>query len=248
MVLGRDVAGAEALLRQHVAPDAEVTGLTRASLLAVYAELRLVQGAASEAFSIAEQLIVWAKSFQGGVPARLEHLSGGCLAALGQGEAAEGSLRNALGSALATHNRPRLWQVHLSLGRLLQSQARRREAGNEYAAARAMLAELTSTLPDGPVRQHFAARVAKQLPAARAPSAARLARETHDGLTMRERDVAALIGLGLTNADIAESLVISERTVESHTGRIYDKLGCTTRSQVTAWAITRGLSAPVTDL
>ena len=128
-------------------------------------------------------------------------------------------------SALATNNRPRLWQVHLSLGRLLQSQARRREAGNEYAAARAVVAELTATLPDGPTRQHFAARVAKQLPAARTPSAARVARETHDGLTMRERDVAALIGRGLTNAEIAERLVISERTVESHTAHIYRQAG-----------------------
>ena len=71
-----------------------MNGLTRASLLAVYAELRLAQGAASEARSIAERLIVWAESFQGGVPARLEHLRGECLAALGQGEAAEGSLRS----------------------------------------------------------------------------------------------------------------------------------------------------------
>ena len=65
---------------------------------------------------------------------------------------------------------------------------------------------------------------------------------------MRERDVAALIGRALTNAEIAGSLVISERTVESHTGRIYAKLGCTTRSQITAWAIARGLSAPPTNL
>ena len=62
MVLGQDLVAAEALLRQHVAPDAQVNGLTRASLLAVYAELRLAQGAASEACSIAERLIVWAES------------------------------------------------------------------------------------------------------------------------------------------------------------------------------------------
>ncbi|MCA1646679.1 MAG: LuxR C-terminal-related transcriptional regulator [Chloroflexi bacterium] len=242
MVLGQDLVGAEALLRQHVAPSAEVGGLTRASLLAVYAELRLVQGAASEALAIAERLIAWAASSGDGAPARLQHLHGECQAVLGQAEVAEGSLRGALASALATHNQPRLWQVHLSLGRLLQAQARRREASNEYAAAQAVVAELTSTLPDGPTRQDFAARAAKQLPAARTPSAARLARDTNDGLTLRERDVAALIGRGLSNADIAERLVISERTVESHTGRIYAKLRCTSRSQVTAWAIARGLS------
>ena len=95
MILGQDVWSARrrcyasTLLQMQ-----QVNGLTRASLLAVYAELRLVQGAASEACSIAERLIVWAKSFRGGVPARLEHLRGECLAALGQAEAAEGSLRS----------------------------------------------------------------------------------------------------------------------------------------------------------
>ena len=64
---------------------------------------------------------------------------------------------------------------------------------------------------------------------------------------MRERDVAALIGRGLSNAEIAERLVISERTVESHTAHIYAKLNCTSRSQITAWAIARGLSATPTN-
>ena len=111
MVLGQDLVGAEALLRQHVASTAEVTGLTRASLLAVYAELHLVQGAASEALAIAERLIAWAESSGDGVPARLQHLRGECQAVLGPAEAAEGSLRGSLASALATHNQPRLWQV-----------------------------------------------------------------------------------------------------------------------------------------
>jgi DNA-binding CsgD family transcriptional regulator len=54
---------------------------------------------------------------------------------------------------------------------------------------------------------------------------------------MREWDVAALIGRGRSNADIAERRVISERTVESHTGRIYDKLGCMPRSQSTTFDV-----------
>ena len=96
MILGQDLVGAEALLRQHVAPDAQVTGLTRASLLAVYAELRLVQGAASEAFSIAERLIVWAESF--GAVSRPDWNTsvGSAWPRSARAEAAEGSLRSAL--------------------------------------------------------------------------------------------------------------------------------------------------------
>jgi DNA-binding CsgD family transcriptional regulator len=86
-------------------------------------------------------------------------------------------------------------------------------------------------------------RVAKWLPGSRTPSAARVVRDRHSGLTARERDVAALIGHGLSNAEIADRLVISERTVESHTAHIYAKLNCTSRSQITAWAIARGLCA-----
>jgi predicted ATPase/DNA-binding CsgD family transcriptional regulator len=55
------------------------------------------------------------------------------------------------------------------------------------------------------------------------------------GLTRREWEVAELIATGRSNKDIAEALVISPRTAESHTEHILTKLGFTSRSQVAAW-------------
>jgi predicted ATPase/DNA-binding CsgD family transcriptional regulator len=62
------------------------------------------------------------------------------------------------------------------------------------------------------------------------------------GLTRREREVAGLVAHGLTNREIAEKLVISERTAEGHVERIRDKLGVRSRTQVARWAIENGLS------
>jgi DNA-binding NarL/FixJ family response regulator len=61
-------------------------------------------------------------------------------------------------------------------------------------------------------------------------------------LTRRERQVAALIGHGLTNRQIAEELVVSERTVEWHVANSLGKLGFNTRAQLTVWALRHGLA------
>jgi predicted ATPase/DNA-binding CsgD family transcriptional regulator len=53
-------------------------------------------------------------------------------------------------------------------------------------------------------------------------------------LTPREREIAELIARGLTNRQIAARLFVSERTVDTHVGRILAKLGCGTRAQVAA--------------
>jgi DNA-binding CsgD family transcriptional regulator/tetratricopeptide (TPR) repeat protein len=63
-------------------------------------------------------------------------------------------------------------------------------------------------------------------------------------LSPREREVAALIVGGLSNRQIAESLVISERTVENHVRNILARLGVATRAQIAAWAVQHGLTAP----
>jgi DNA-binding NarL/FixJ family response regulator len=60
-------------------------------------------------------------------------------------------------------------------------------------------------------------------------------------LTQREREVAALIGEGLTSRQIAERLVVAERTVDAHAEHIREKLGLHSRAQIAAWAVDQGL-------
>ncbi|MEU9618317.1 MULTISPECIES: response regulator transcription factor [unclassified Streptomyces] len=55
-------------------------------------------------------------------------------------------------------------------------------------------------------------------------------------LTDRERDILAQLSQGLGNRDIARALFISEATVKTHLGRIYDKLGVDTRAGAVAVA------------
>jgi len=71
-----------------------------------------------------------------------------------------------------------------------------------------------------------------------------LSKQASGGLTAREREVAALIGRGLTNRAIADELVIGERTVEGYVSSIVAKLGFTTRPQIAAWAVTRAAPPP----
>ena len=62
------------------------------------------------------------------------------------------------------------------------------------------------------------------------------------GLTGREVEVLALVASGMTNAEVARQLVISQRTVEAHLRSIFSKLQVTTRSAATRFAIENDLA------
>jgi DNA-binding CsgD family transcriptional regulator len=62
-----------------------------------------------------------------------------------------------------------------------------------------------------------------------------------DELTEREREVLGLLALGHTNREIAEQLVLSVRTVESHRARIQRKLAITSRAELVQHAVDREL-------
>jgi two-component system response regulator NreC len=65
-----------------------------------------------------------------------------------------------------------------------------------------------------------------------------------DDLTEREVGVLRLIALGHTNAEIAQTLFLSVRTVESHRAHIQQKLGRSTRAELVRYALDHGLVGP----
>jgi DNA-binding CsgD family transcriptional regulator len=73
---------------------------------------------------------------------------------------------------------------------------------------------------------------------------ARLEGAEPDGeLTAREREVAALLAEGLTNAEVAHRLYISPKTAAVHVSNILTKLGMASRAEVAAWAVRTGVAA-----
>jgi DNA-binding NarL/FixJ family response regulator len=96
----------------------------------------------------------------------------------------------------------------------------------ELDAARSAFAELGAA-PDLAVVESLSRLGASSLPG---------------GLTSREVEVLALVAKGLTNRDIAQRLVISEKTVASHVSHMFTKLGLTSRAAATAYAYEHGLT------
>ena len=76
----------------------------------------------------------------------------------------------------------------------------------------------------------------------RALSPRRALKQHFGGLTSREREVACLVTQGKSNRAIADELVVGVSTVEAHITHIFTKLGFSSRAQIAAWAVDKGLA------
>ena len=67
-------------------------------------------------------------------------------------------------------------------------------------------------------------------------------------LTAREREILQRMIAGKSNRDIANEVYISEKTVEFHLNRLYNKIGVRTRLLAGVWALQQGLEVETEDL
>src|SRR6266852_2627048 len=241
-ILLRDLAQAESVLTTVSSPDTPAQTLAQRLVWCARAELALASGKPSRALAITDQLIAFAPNISARRNMlRVSKLRGEALAALHREAEAETALQIAREIAAAQGARPMLWRICVDLGHLYHTQACHAEANQAFATARTLIEELVTTVPDDRVRHNFLCQATAMLPRVRPLSPNRAAKQAFGGLTAREREVATLIAQGKSNREIADALVVSYRTVETHVGTILSKLSLTSRAQIAVWALERAL-------
>lgn len=236
---------AEATL-QEVRSEAEHPRLlAERALLLAWAELALAQHQPDLALERCEQLRATAPQRAGEtaerVIPRLWKCQGEALAMLGRDPEAIQVLEEARRGAILQQYLSLLWQIERSLGRVYQKQRRKEEAHQAFVSAHQGIATLAESIEDPTLRLRFEQAAHTTLPKEKSVSARQATARQYDGLTEREREVAALIGQGKSNTEIAELLVVSKRTVETYVSSVLSKLSVPSRHQIALWAQNKGL-------
>nr|HET6900943.1 AAA family ATPase [Ktedonobacteraceae bacterium] len=239
-----ELAQAETILHATLKADTPAQTLAQRVLWCASAELALAQGHADLALAITDRLIASAaQAGEGQHSLRVLKLRGEALAALQRPAEAEAALLGAQALAEALGARPRQWRICIALGNLYQTRERNTEAEQAFATARSLIEALAAPITDELLRDNFLQQAMAMFPHSRPLSPKQVAKQAYGGLTAREREVAALLAQGKFNREIANVLVLSERTVETHVSNIMLKLNLTSRRQIASWAIEKGLTA-----
>jgi DNA-binding CsgD family transcriptional regulator len=241
-LLQHDLTRTEAVLNAVLPPDAPSQTIGQRLVWTARAELALARGDAGLALEITERLIASAANLSNEhVIPRLWKLRGEAQVSFGRVEEGETLLQAAQATARAQGLRPLLWRICVALGKLYRVQRRQQEAEEAFSTAQALIEELAANVADEDLRASFLLQATATLPRKRPPTPGRAARQVYGGLTAREREVARLVAQGKSNREIADLLVVGNRTVEAHVSGILSKLGFTSRAQIAVWAHEKGL-------
>lgn len=213
-------------------------------LLLAWGELALQRGDPEAALLLVERLLRTAPGAPTAqpIPALLK-LQGEALAELARLDEAAAAFAAAVQGAEQRGDRPRLWRIRQSLAGLYERRDNLEAAQAARAAAQQTVQALAATIDDPALREQFVAATGAAPPEERASRSRRPTAAGAGGLTAREREIAALVAQGHSNRVIADTLVIGERTVETHISNILFKLGVGARTQIAAWAVAQGLTS-----
>lgn len=228
----------------HIATDLPMQSLGQRQIWYARAELALARGDAPAALDIIDGLFATAINLrdQGDIPL-LAMVRASCLMEMQQLDEAAALLDAALVTAQARGARPVQARIHRVLATLHQRAGRAERATEELGRVWALTEEMAGTISDEGQRDVFLSRAAGALPIPVDPGI-----ESSTGaarLTAREREVVVLLSHGRTNREIAETLYVSPRTIETHVTNVLGKLGFTSRTQIAAWSVEQGLTEDV---
>jgi DNA-binding CsgD family transcriptional regulator len=144
-------------------------------------------------------------------------------ALLGDGVIAEELYREAIERLGRTRLRPELARAHLLYGEWLRREGRRIDARGQLRTAHDLFAAIGM--------EGFAERARREL-LATGEKVRKRSPETREELTPQETQIARLARDGLSNREIGAQLFISARTVKYHLGKVFTKLGISSRSQL----------------
>ncbi len=233
---------AEAVLKAVMTGSQQPANSPERRMSWAWGELALASDEPEMALDIADRLLASVPGTTRSQPIPwLLKLKGEALGALSQGEEAIQALEEARQGALARQEKTLLWQIHRALGRQYRHLKQEDLAQRHFTLAREVIASLTSTIDDAYLREQFSRAALTTLPREKTTSVGRIAKQAFGGLTEREREVVMLIAQSKSNREIADALIVSERTVETHVSNVLFKLGFTSRIQIAAWVIERGL-------
>jgi len=152
------------LERENISKDEIHLTVMQRICLATYAELAFARGDPELALQIAERLISSTPNLTpDAVLPRLWRLRARVHISRQQFDLAENLLRAVQRVVAEQAVRPILWRVHTSLGELYQLQSRTDDAAREFSTARAIVQQLTDTIPDETLRANFSQRAAALL-------------------------------------------------------------------------------------
>lgn len=237
-----DFAAAEREIQ--LANISETTAETLAQFLIWRAaiELDLAQGNAQRALERVDLLLGSVPGARRERPAlRTSFLRGQALNALERFEQAESWLVPARDTARDLNAFGLLWRIQHQLGHSYLGLRDRSSARDAFTEARQIVEDLSATIDSAETRSHFWTTATSSIPEPAGPTPLQVAKQSASGLTRRQRQVASLVAAGKSNRIIAETLSISERTVESHVSAILTTLNLESRAQIVAWCMENGL-------